>query len=174
MLAFGISLGANVVLLLGLVGLLGVLWLSQAGAPGGLSGQTARGGSTRGAALSSPTTTADLAQGAGWLQVTPSSVQLRCGEGGQQTQVVVLKNTGPQTVDWQVTFSVPQQQAGVVVDPQQGELDAGASIPIQVQTTTQSTGRHGGSGQQGAMSFAPAGSASNPPANLTYTIAGCR
>ncbi len=174
MLAFGISLGANVVL----AGLLGLLWLGQAGAfaPGGATGQPALGGSKHGAALSSPSATpspvSSLTPGAGWLQVTPSSVQLGCGDG-QQTQVVVLENNGPQTVDWQVAFSVPQEQAGVVIDPQQGELDAGASVSVQLQNTTQSTGRHGGSGHQGVIDFAPTTPDAGPSANLAYTTAVC-
>ena len=99
--------------------------------------------------------------------MTPSSVQLRCGEGGQQTQVVVLKNTGPQTVDWQVAFSLPADQAGVMVYPQQGELAAGDTVLVQLQNTTQSTG------QQGAVDFAPASPEAGPPASLSYTTTGC-
>jgi hypothetical protein len=180
-LAFGISLGANVVLLAALLGALGLFWLSQAGAfaPSGASGQPAPVGSAHGVARSSPTATAGpvasptLSPGTGWLQITPSSVQLSCGDG-QQSQVVLLENTGSQTVDWQVAYSVPQQQASVVVDPQQGELDAGDTMLVQLQIMTQSTDQHGGSGPQGAIDFAPMTPDAGPPARLTYTTVGCQ
>jgi hypothetical protein len=112
-----------------------MLLLSQIGAfaLGGTSGPTTSAGSTHGVALSSPTTTAGPASsptaGVGWLQVAPSSVRLGCG-GSHRTQVVLVENSGPQTVDWQVAFSVPQDQAGVAVNPQQGELAAGDSVSV--------------------------------------------
>ena len=177
-LVLGISLGANVVLLAGLLGVLGVLLLSHAGAfsPRGASGQSVPGGSTHGAALSSPTATSSPVSSpirrGGWLQVTPSSVQLGCGDS-QQTQVVLLENSGPQTVDWQVAFSVPTDQAGVAVDPQQGELAAGANMAVQLQNMTQSTDPQGDSGQQGVIDFAPTAPDAGPPAGLTYTTMGC-
>lgn len=177
-LVLGISLGANVVLLAGLLGVLGVLLLSNAGAfsPRGASGQSVPGGSTHGAALSSPTATSSPVSSptpsGGWLQVTPSSVQLGCGDS-QQTQVVLLENSGPQTVDWQVAFSVPTDQAGVAVDPQQGELAAGANMAVQLQNMTQSTDPQGVSGQQGVIDFAPTAPDAGPPAGLTYTTMGC-
>jgi hypothetical protein len=170
-LAFGISLGANVVLLAGLLGVLGVLLLNNAGTLSlrGASGQQAPGGSTHGAALSSPTATSTPVSSptpsVGWLQVTPGSVQLDCGDS-QQVEVV-LENTGPQTVDWQVVFSLPADRAGVRVDPQQGELAAGDTVLVQLQNSTQS------SGQQGAIDFAPASPDAGPPASLSYTTAGC-
>jgi hypothetical protein len=170
-LAFGISLGANMVLLAGLLGVLAVLLLNNAGAFSlrGASGQPLPGGSTHGTALSSPTATSTPASSptpsVGWLQVTPGSVQLDCVDS-QQVQVV-LGNSGPQTVDWQVAFSLPADQAGVMVYPQQGELAAGDTVLVQLQNTTQSTG------QQGAVDFAPASPEAGPPASLSYTTTGC-
>jgi hypothetical protein len=176
--AFGISLGANVVLLAGLLVALSLFWLSQAGAfaPSGAntSGQPAPAGSAHGVALSSPTATASPVASptpsTGWLQVNPSGVQLGCGDG-QQVQSVQLQNTGPQIVDWQVTFFDPQQQAGVMVDPEQGELDTGDSVSVQVQTTLQ---WHGGSNQLGIIDFTPTLPDAGPPARLTFTIVGCQ
>src|SRR5690348_7220498 len=115
--AFGISLGANVVLL---ASLLALLVLSHAGisSPGEAAGQTPPG-----LALGSPTVTSHptASPTTGWLQVAPSSVQLGC-DGSQRSQTVVLQNTGPATVRWQAAFSLSEQQAGVSLSPQQGEL----------------------------------------------------
>jgi hypothetical protein len=163
-LAFGISLGANIVLL---VGLLGVVLLSQAGvfSSGGAFGQ-----STPGHALSSPIVTSTPASSpspnAGWLQIAPSSVQMGC-ESGQRTQFVTLQNNGPTKVRWQATFSLSAQKAGVALTPQQGELAAGGSIPLKLENTTRSTG------QQGVIGFAPTTPEAGPPVSLTYTTVGC-
>jgi hypothetical protein len=162
--AFGLSLGANVVLL---VGVLGLLALIQAGvfASGGVLGR-----STAGQALSATTATSSPSSSpspnAVWLQLAPSSVQLGCASG-QRTQFVTLQNTGPAKVRWQATFSVPTQKAGVAVSPQQGELVTGGSIAIQLQNTSRS------SGQQGVINFAPTTPDAGPPASLAYTTAGC-
>ncbi len=112
-----VSLGANVLLL----GVLCSLLLARAGvfSPRGPAAQSASGASAPGVALSSPSPT----PASGWLRVTPTSVQLGCAEG-QQTQVVVLANTGPQRVRWQVEFGVPTEQAGVAVSPSDGNLAA--------------------------------------------------
>src|SRR5258706_8199327 len=67
--------------------------------------------SAPGVSMPSPTLTLTTTPLARWLQVNPTSVQLGCGEGdsggeGQQTQVVVLANRGPQPVQWQASLSV--------------------------------------------------------------------
>src|SRR5258706_7464397 len=72
-----------------------------------------------------PTTVVD------WLQVDPTSVQVGCGQG-QQTQVVVLANRGPQPVQWQASLSVPADQAGVAVAPHEGGRAGGARIAAQL------------------------------------------
>jgi hypothetical protein len=84
---------------------------------------------------------------------------------------VTLQNTGSVSMQWRATFST--QQAGVAVSPQQGELAAADSVAIQVQMTTRSHGSHGGSSQQGVISFTPTTPDGGQPAQLTYTTAGC-
>jgi ASPM-SPD-2-Hydin domain-containing protein len=125
--------------------------------------------SAPGVSMPSPTlrpTTTPLAR---WLQVDPTSVQLGCGEGGgQQTQVVVLANRGPQPVQWQVSLSVPTDQAGVAVSPSEGELASGASTTIQLQLQDQSAGQ-----QQGVIRFVPETPEAGASPSLTYTTVGC-
>jgi hypothetical protein len=167
-LLLGASLGANAVLFLGLLGL---LLLSHAGffAPAG-SSPGVSGGSAPRVLLSSPTATSSAAALAavGWLRVDPGSVQLSCS-GDQQTQVVVLENTGPQRVQWQANVFVPgsADQASVTVDPDHGELDAGASMSLQIQYLTQ------GGDQQGIIRFEPTTSDAGPAPSLSYATASC-
>jgi len=177
-LAFGVSLGANIVLLFALVGL---LTLAQAGA---FSSGGAFGPSTHGPALGSPTATSNSTPSpsatATSLQIAPSSVQLGCASG-QRTQYVTLQNTGSTKVNWQATFSVSAQQAGVTVSPLRGQLAAGGSVPIQLQNTTRSNGSQGASGRQGVITFTPTASDDNQDAtpdtsssaSLSYTTVGC-
>ena len=177
-LAFGVSLGANIVLFVALVGL---LLLAQAGA---FASGGAFGSSAHGSALGSPSATANTTPSpsatTASLQVTPSSVQLGC-VSGQRTQYVTLQNTGSAKVNWQATFSVPTQQAGVTVSPLRGQLAAGGSIPIQLQNTARSNGSQGGSVRQGVITFTPMVSEDNQGAgpdagssvSLSYTTVGC-
>lgn len=158
----GISLVANGVLLASLVGLF-VLAHAGAFAPPRSSGQSTPPGSALGSASATPSVTPV----SGWLQVAPTSVQLGC-DGGQQTQVVVLMNTGPEEVHWQVALDVPTDQAGVEIGPRQGDLRAGASISIQIQN------RSRGSDQQGVMRFDPQTPQAGPSPSLSYTSAGCQ
>jgi hypothetical protein len=176
-LALGVSLGANIVLLLGLIG---VILLIQAGAfaSGGVFGS-----STRGGAVGSPSATSSPASSpspnASWLQITPSSVQLGC-ESGQRSQTLTLQNTGTAKVRWQAKFSLLSQQTGVTMSPLQGDLAAGRSVSIQLQNTTRSGGQ-GGSGRQGVITFTAtssddsqgSGSDFGAPATLSYTTTGC-
>jgi hypothetical protein len=175
-LVFGISLGANVVLL---VALAGVLLLAQAGI---FSSAGALGSSTRGATLGTPTATSSLTPSptTAALQIAPSSVHLGC-DSGQKTQYVTLQNTGSTKVSWQATFSVSTQQAGVFMSPLRGQLAAGGSVPIQLQNTTRATGPQGASGRQGVITFTPVvsedGQNTSPntgAATLSYTTVGCR
>jgi hypothetical protein len=165
-LAFGVSLGANGVLLLGLLGL---LLLSHAGvfALGGAAGSP-----TLGTAGSSPTATASPTPLSGWLQVTPRSVQLGCDDA-QRTQFVVLENTGPQRVSWQAVVAGPGDQAGVAVNPDHGDLEAGASLPVQIQNITHASGPQGISSQQGIVRFAPTVAEDGVPPSLSYRTVGC-
>lgn len=169
--AFGISLGTNVALLISLIAL---LLLSHVGAlsPGGAAGPSAPA-----LASGSPTATltpaATLTPSTGWLRALPGSVQLGCG-GDQHTQLVLLQNSGPSTVAWQATFTVPAGQAGVSVAPQQGQLAAGASVSLQIQNTTHATGPQGTSGKQGVINLTPAATDAGPPASVSYTTTGCK
>jgi hypothetical protein len=163
----GVSLGANVVLLIGLVGL---LLLGHAGmfAPSGPAGL-----STPGETLSSPTaTTGPTPPVSSWLRVAPSSVSLGC-DGSQRTQFAVLQNSGPQRVHWQASVVGSPGQAGVAINPNQGDLDAGASLPVQLQDTTHSSGPQGISSQQGVIRFVPTSLDAGSPPGLSYTTVGC-
>jgi hypothetical protein len=166
---FGVSLGANVVLFLGL---LSVILLSHAGvfAPGGSNGLPP------GAVLNSATATASATAGqiSGWLAVTPSRVQLGC-ERGQRTQLVVVANSGPQKVHWQAVIvgSGSADHVGVAITPRQGDLDAGAHASVQLQNTTHAADAPGGSGQHGIISFTPTSVAAGSPPRVSYTTLGC-
>jgi hypothetical protein len=176
-LVFGVSLGANFILLAALVGVLLLAWA-------GISSYGAVGSSIRGTTLRTPTATATLtpspSPSAATLQVAPNSVQLGCASG-QKTQYVTLQNTGSARVSWQATFSVSTQEAGVTISPQRGELAAGGSMPIQLQNTTHSTGSQGVTGRQGVITFIPMASEDNPDngtntgatVTLSYTTVGC-
>jgi hypothetical protein len=161
-----------------LVALIGFLLLAQAGA---FSSGGAFGRATSGPPIGSSTTTASPASspspGAGWLQITPSSVQLGC-VSGQRTQFATLQNSGPEKAQWKATFSVSAQQAGVAISPSQGTLAAGDSVSIQIQNTTRSNGPQGAHSRQGVISFTPtttdAGAEAGAPATLAYTTVGCK
>jgi hypothetical protein len=154
-----------------LVVLLGVLVLSHAGmlAPGGSTGSSAPD-----VALSSPTAMASSTSSAGWLRVTPSSVQLGCA-AGQRAQFVVVENTGPQKVHWQAVLpGSADQQAGIAINPNQGDLEAGASLPVQLQNTAHASGAQGVSSQQGAIRFTSTTANAGTPPSLSYTSVGCQ
>jgi hypothetical protein len=108
----------------------------------------------------------------GWLQVTPTNLQLSCNNG-QQTQFIVLKNTGTESVQWQVIFSLPADQAGVSVTPNQGTLNAGTSMPLQIQNQTYAHGPQGVAGQQGTIEFNPEVAGAGPSPSIAYTTVGC-
>lgn len=163
---FGVSLGANVALL---ISVLGLFLLGRAGAftPSAPTPPTA-GGSTSLGSFSRPTATASPPPPSGWLQAAPSSVTLGCGDD-QRHQFIVLINTGSQPVQWQATLSLPQDQAGVTVSPNQGRLNAGASMPLQLQSHVQG----GGGAQQGVIRFTPSVAAAGPAPSVYYTAANC-
>jgi hypothetical protein len=146
-----------VILLFGVGLLLGHAGFSPLGRP---SVQSAPG-------VSVPSPTLSPTAVVGWLQVAPTSVQLGCGQG-QETQVVVLANRGPQPVQWQASLSVPTDQAGVEVSPHEGQLAAGTSAAIQVHLHNQDAGQ-----QQGVIRFVPNTPEAGPPPSLSYTTVGC-
>jgi hypothetical protein len=170
-LILGASLVVNVVLL---VVLLSVLVLdhggfSQRGIPVGSSSSVSRvTNASPKAGIATPT----AAPVDGWLQVTPTTLQLSCNNG-QQTQFVVLRNTGTEPVQWRVIFLIPADQVGVNVTPNQGTLNAGASMPLQIQNQTDAHGPQGAAGQQGTIEFNPEVVAAGPPPNITYSTVGC-
>jgi hypothetical protein len=170
-LLLGASLGINLVLL---VVLLGVLALdhggfSQSNAPVGSSTSVSRvTKASPKAGMNTPT----AAPTNGWLQVTPTNLQLSCNNG-QQTQFVVLKNSGTEPVQWQVVFSLPADQVGVNITPNQGTLNAGTSMPLQIQNQTYAHGPQGVAGQRGIIEFNPEVAGAGPSPNITYTTVGC-
>jgi hypothetical protein len=118
-------------------------------------------------ALSSPTATTSPTPDTGWLQVAPTSMQLGCS-GGQQTQYVVLRNTGTDDVQWQVQFASQADQAAVSVNQSAGDLRAGTSMALQIQIRRHATN------QGGTIRFDPGTPDAGSPASLSYTIVGCQ
>jgi len=159
-----------------LIGLVGLLLLNQLGVFATRGGPP--GSSVPNSALGSPTTTppptatASSLAFSGWLQVTPSSVRLRC-DGDQRTQFVVLANTGPQTVQWQAVVDVSADQAGIAMAPNQGDLDAGATVSVQLENTTQSSHSQGGSHSEGVIRFVPTTATAGSPPSLNYRLDNC-
>jgi hypothetical protein len=172
LLLLGASLGLNAALL---IALLSVLILGHTnlfaaiGSPAGFSGSSATA-SAANSTLSSPTAGATTTSTVGWLQVSPTSVQLGC-DNGQQDQVVVLQNSGADQVQWQATFSTPGNAGGVEVGPNQGTLRPGSSMPVQIHMRTKSNDSQGG--QQGTIQFSPTTPDAGPGPILSYTTAGC-
>lgn len=160
-----VSLGANVALI---VALLAVTLFARAGyfSPFNSRAQTTPAHSATSASVSTASAIPSPTPTGGWLQVGPTSVQLGC-DGGQQSQFVVLANTGTEDVQWQVVFSVSADQAGVTISPRQGNLRAGTSIVAQIQNKRQPDG------QQGVIRFDPDTSAAGTPPSLSYTATGC-
>ncbi len=167
----GVSLTANGVLLLAVLGLL-LLLLSHTGLLA--SGGPADSSDLR-AALGSPTATPSPSPTplTGWLQVIPSSVQVGC-DGDQRTQFVIVSNTGPQKVHWQLVLTGSADQVGVSVNPTQGNLDAGAGVPVKLVNTTRSSDSAGPASQQGVIRFAATSADAGSPASLSYTALGCQ
>jgi len=171
-LVLGASLGVNVVLLIGLFAL---LLLGQGGllAGHGAAAGSNPGGSTSGAGLGQPTATSSVTPGSGgWLRLTPSSVQLGC-TSDQRNQYVVLANSGPQSVHWQVDLSGAANQAGITVSPTEGDLEAGATIPLRVHYSTHSDQQQGTTGQQGVIPFKTESSNAGQLTTLSFTIVPC-
>jgi hypothetical protein len=167
-----LSLGAIGV---AIIGLLGVLLLNQLGAFAS-RGATGSPGAT--GALSGPTalpsTTATTSPGplAGGLQVTPGSVRLGC-DGDERTQEVVLVNAGPAVVEWQAVVDTAADRAGIAITPNQGDLDAGDNLSVQLENTTQSSDSEGSSHREGVIRFVPASADAGAVASLSYRLDLC-
>ena len=159
--SLALSLGANVALLIALLVLLG---LSRAGyfSPLGSSNPSSTP-SVSGSVTPAPSPTTS----SGWLHVAPAEIQVGC-DNGQQTQYVVLANSGSEDIEWQAQFSVSADQAAVVVSPRQGEIRAGTSIVLRIQIRT----RIGA--QTGEIRFNSDTSAAGAPPTLTYTTVNCQ
>jgi hypothetical protein len=169
LLLLGASLGLNAALLIALLSVL-ILGHTNLFASAGPPAGTLSTGSTTNSILSSPTIGSTTTPAAGWLQISPTSVQLGC-DNGQENQVVVLRNTGTDQVQWQVIFSTAGNTSGVEVGPNQGSLAPGTSTPIQIHNRTHSNGSQGG--QQGTIQFSPTISDAGPGPILSYTTVGC-
>lgn len=164
----GLSIGANVVLLVSLVG---VLLLARAGffSPGSSSTLPSPTVSASNQVPSTPSpmqSTPSPIAVSGSLQVAPTTVSLGC-DNGQQTQFVVLANQGNEQVAWQADLSVPQDQAGIAISPNHGQLRAGASIALRLQNRSHETG------QQGTIRFEFSPQDAGSPPSLSYTTQGC-
>ena len=156
------AFAASAVLLLSLLSLLGVISLTgRTGifAPSRPAGQSAPGVST----VSPP---ASPTPASGWLRAAPASVQFGCSDH-QRTQIVVLENRGPGPVHWQASFAVPGDQAAVAISPGDGELGAGESTAIQLQSTSQSAR------QQEVIHFSATDAQAGSPATVSFTAVGC-
>ena len=152
------ALGASAVLLLSLLSLIGAI---------NLTGHTGIFAPSRPAGQSATeVSTASRAPASGWLQVAPASVQFGCSDH-QRTQIVVLENRGPGHVHWQASLPVPPDQAGVAISPGDGELGAGESTAIQLQSTSQSAR------QQEVIRFSVTNAQAGPPASVSFTAVGC-
>jgi hypothetical protein len=161
-----VSIGANVALI---AALLAVVLLARAGylGPSPRTGAGA-GISATSATTSTPSPSPSANPAIGSLQVTPTSVRLGC-DSGQQSQYVVLINSGSDSVDWGVEVSGGSDQSGVSISPRHGTLRPGTSIAIRLQNTSHDDGR------QGVISFTTdtdAQSGGSPP-TLSYTTDGC-
>jgi hypothetical protein len=100
-------------------------------------------------------------------------VQLGC-DGDNRAQVVVLTNTGPQHVQWQAHVQGAGDNPGIAFDPHDGDLEAGATVSIQLQNTTSSSGSHGGFSRHGVITFSTDDSDAGAPASLSYSLSRCR
>jgi hypothetical protein len=157
-----IALGASAALLLSIFSLLAVIGLTNHTglfAPRGSTGPSAPAPST-----ASPT--ASAAPASGWLQVAPATVQFGCSDH-QRTQIVVLENHGTGPVHWQASLSVPADRAGMAISPGDGDLGAGESTAIQLQSTSRSAR------QQIVISFDATDAQAGPPASVSFSAVGC-
>ena len=159
-----VSIGANAALI---AALLAVVLLARAGyfAPSPLAGNGA-GISATSTTSTTPSPSPSATPATSGLQVAPTTVNLGC-DSGQQSQVVVLLNSGSDSVDWQLEVSGGLDQAGVSISPRHGTLRPGTSISIRLQNTSQ------GDGQQGVITFNTDAQTGGPPPTLSYTTQGC-
>jgi len=170
-----LSLGTTGAVLIGLVGLLLLNQFSMfasRGAPGASGPTSELGNPTTTTPTQLPSATASALAVAGWLRVAPSSVRLRC-DGDQRLQVLVLANTGPQPVQWQAVVDMSADHAGIAIAPNQGVLDAGASVSVQLENTTKSSSSQGGGHSEGVIRFVPTSATAGSPPRLSFRLDTC-
>jgi len=165
--AIATALGASAVLLLSLISLLGVISLTRHTGIFAASGPSGPSGARVSTPSPTASPTASLAPASGWLQIAPASVQFGCSDH-QRTQIVVLENRGPGHVHWQASLTVPPDQAGVAISPGDGDLGAGESTAIQLQSTSQSAR------QQEVIRFSANDAQAGPPASVSFTAVSCK
>jgi len=168
---FFISLAANIILLLSLFALVvlgrnGLLAPGNSAANGNLASANATTSAHSASATAASRASSSTPVNANWLEVTPSQIQLGCSNN-QQTQTIMLANSGPNQLHWHAVLSRTGDRAGVSLSPDQGNLNAGASVAIQVQD------RFHTNGQQGTIRFVPDTSAAGAAPSLSYSTAGC-
>src|SRR5690348_12163534 len=159
-----VSIGANVALI---AALLAVVLLARAGyfVPSPRT-DTGTGASATTTATATPSPSPSATPAAVGLQVAPTTVRLGC-DSGQQSQYVVLLNSGPDSVDWEMEISGGSDQAGVSISPRHGTLRPGTSIPIRLQNNSN------GDGRQGVITFNTDAQATGSPPTLNYSTQGC-
>ncbi len=99
-------------------------------------------------------------------------MRLGC-DGDERTQSVALANTGPQHVQWQAVVDGSADQAGIAITPNQGDLEAGDSLSIQLENTTQSSNSQGSSHREGVIRLAPTSADAGQPPSLSYRLDLC-
>jgi hypothetical protein len=164
--AIAAALGASAVLLLSVLCLLAVISLTSGTGIFASSGPSGRPVSAASTTSPSASASASPVPTSGWLQVAPATAQFGCADH-QRTQIVVLENHGPHIVHWQATLSLPADQAGVAITPGDGELGAGESTAIQLQSTSESAR------QQVVIRFSVTDAQAGAPASVSVTAAGC-
>jgi hypothetical protein len=138
------------------------------GPPGG-SGELGNRTGTSGLVLGTPTATTSPTPGAGQLEVDPSSIDLSCNSG-QQSQFVVLRNPGTESVSWSVQYPSSQDQSNVTVNPSSSDIRAGGSVSIQIQLRRRATN---GDGSIRFNTGSNDNSSSDSLTSLSYSITGC-
>ena len=168
----GMSLGAIGVVVIGLLSGLLLNQLGMFASRGATSSPGPTSGLSSPTTLLSPTVTTSASSLAGGLQVTPSNVRLGC-DGDERTQEVVLVNGGAADVEWQAIVDTAADRAGIAITPNQGDLDAGGDVSVQLENTTQSSDSGGSSHREGVIRFVPASADAGEVASLNYRLDLC-
>ena len=103
---------------------------------------------------------------ANWLSVSPGTIKLGCG--GKRSITLKLVNNGPDTLSWSATIdSNSFAGAGIDIQPQNGDLDAGKTVKITVTNQSRFFGR------QGTIEFVPDDPQAGHPAGTFYQTQSC-